>query len=116
MNRKAIGRAAPRIDLMNGRLIAVEAARGLLRSDNPLKYPTAVEPADGPFAPIAVTEGFVWSVDRLKRLLAIARADARVTVCATPQGNVAAPLVIGDGRLFVVDMDGRLSVFAQERA
>lgn len=100
------------VSLSDDELIAVDAATGATVSRSPLIYPANAQ-GGGPFAPIAVTEECVWTVDKATQLVAISRADARVTICFKLGSRVSEPPVIGDGKLFVVGSDGRLTVFAE---
>lgn len=122
--RVQVGGLAPRLYTLapNGDLVylsddeltAIEAATGAVRSRNPLVYRQGAA-GGGPFGPIAVSEESVWTVDKRGQLVAISRADAHVTVCFNLGGRLADPPVIGDGRLFVVTMDGQLRVFAEAK-
>ena len=100
------------LHLADDALVAIDAATGAVRARQ-LLNDAAGEAGDGPFAPMAVTERFVWAVDHRGRLAAIARADGHIAWRADLRGRVASPPVIADGRLLVVDLDGRLSVFRE---
>jgi outer membrane protein assembly factor BamB len=60
---------------------------------------------------MSVTERFVWAVDKRRRLVAISRDDGRIA-WRTEVGNlVGSAPAIGDGRLFLTDVDGRLLAY-----
>lgn len=103
------------IFLSDDELFEIDPALGSVISRKQLTYPAGAA-GGGPFAPIAIAERFVWTVDKRAQLVAISRLDASVTVCHSVGNRVAEAPVIGDGRLFLVDLKGRMGVFAQTNA
>ncbi|MDQ6829776.1 MAG: PQQ-like beta-propeller repeat protein [Gemmatimonadota bacterium] len=109
---------APNDELLflgDGALVTLDARTGAIRSRH--EFVTADDAIDdGPYAPMAPTERYVWTVDRGGRLVAISRDAGRVYFSVELDGRVASPPSIADGRLFVVDLDGQLTVFASASA
>lgn len=91
-------------------LVAIDAQSGDIRTRFALSGTSGG--TDGPFSPLSVTDRFIWTVDRRGHLVAIARDTGRIDWRHDLRTRVASPPAIGDGRLFVTDLDGRLSVFA----
>jgi len=90
-------------------LIVLDAATGVARARH--KLAAADRDVAGPFGPMSVTERFVWAVDKRRRLVAISRDDGRIA-WRTEVGNlVGSAPAIGDGRLFLTDVDGRLLAY-----
>jgi outer membrane protein assembly factor BamB len=110
---------APNGDLLflsDDALVTIDATTGVVRAVRLLTDVHGAKAHEGPFAPMSVTERYVWTVDRQGRLVAIARADARVAWRVDLGGRVAFQPAIADGRLFVVDLEGHLTVYTAGEA
>jgi outer membrane protein assembly factor BamB len=96
--------------LSDDSLTTIEAAKGTLRSRTRILGQQKLN-GDGPFASMAISERYIWTVDAMGNLIAISRADQQIAFRQNLRRRVAYPPVIGADRLLIVDSDGRLSIF-----
>jgi putative pyrroloquinoline-quinone binding quinoprotein len=97
--------------LSDDSLTTIDAVTGAVRAHKRISGQKQLN-GDGPFAPASLSERFLWTVDATGDLVAISRSDASIALRYNVRGRVAQPPVIGASRLFLVDLNGRLSIFA----
>ena len=94
--------------LADDQLAILDAATGDLRRRESIAGPG---PVQSPFAAVALSAGFAWTVDRQGRLLAIDLDNGRVAYQAETGAFVHQPPLVTDEALYVTDFDGHLHAF-----
>jgi outer membrane protein assembly factor BamB len=97
--------------LVNDELVVLDAATGEEHRRAPLSGRFPLQP---PFAPMALSDGYAWAVDRQGRLTSIDLNGGTVAYQAETRAFVHEPPVTTDDALFVTDFDGRLHAYREQ--
>jgi outer membrane protein assembly factor BamB len=96
---------------VNDELVALDSATGEQRRRALIHGAAPLQP---PFAPMALSAGFAWAVDRQGRLTGVDLTDGTIAYQAETRAFVYEPPVITDHALYVTDFDGRLHVYVAQ--